>query len=60
VAAARQSPNGFRPGRCKPLSGGVKLLSFNRYRFPAHVIRYGVWRYFRFSLSFRGVAELLA
>ncbi len=23
MAAARQSPNGFRPGRCKPLSGGA-------------------------------------
>ena len=35
-------------------------LSFKRHRFPAEVIRYAVWLYFRFTLSFRDVEELLA
>ncbi len=44
--------------------GGVgdfmKPLSFKRHRFPAEVIRHAVWLYFRFSLSFRDVEELMA
>jgi transposase-like protein len=35
-------------------------LSFKRHRFPAEVIRYAVWLYFRFTLSLRDVEELLA
>jgi putative transposase len=35
-------------------------LSFKRHRFPADVIRYAVWIYFRFTLSNRDVEELLA
>lgn len=35
-------------------------ISFKRHRFPAEVIRYGVWLYFRFTLSFRDVEELMA
>jgi len=38
----------------------VTALSFKRHRFPAEVIRHAVWLYFRFSLSFRDVEELLA
>ena len=38
----------------------MKLISFKRHRFPADVIRHAVWLYFRFSLSFRDVEELLA
>ncbi len=30
------------------------------YRFPAEIISHAVWLYFRFSLSFRDVEELLA
>jgi putative transposase len=30
------------------------------HRFPPHVIRYGVWLYYRFTLSVRDVEELLA
>ncbi len=37
-----------------------KPISFNRHRFPAAVIRHAVWLYFRFTLSFRDVEELLA
>ena len=35
-------------------------VSFKRHRFPADVIRHAVWLYFRFTLSFRDVEELLA
>ena len=42
------------------LGSFVKALSFKRHRFPADVIRHAVWLYFRFSLSFRDVEELLA
>ena len=36
----------------------MKSISFKRHRFPADVIRH-VWLYFRFSLSFRDVEDLL-
>ena len=35
-------------------------ISFKRHRFPPDVIRYAVWLYFRFTLSFRDAEELLA
>jgi hypothetical protein len=35
-------------------------LSFKRHRFLPDVIRHAVWLYFRFTLSFRDVEELLA
>jgi putative transposase len=38
----------------------MRTLSFKRHRFPPDVIRYAVWLYFRFTLSFRDVEELLA
>jgi putative transposase len=31
-----------------------------RHRYPAEMIAYAVWRYFRFTLSYRDVEELLA
>ncbi len=37
----------------------MRPLSFKRHRFPPDVIRYAVWLYFRFTLSFRDVEELL-
>ena len=30
------------------------------YRYPAEIISHAVWRYFRFTLSFRDIEELLA
>jgi putative transposase len=33
---------------------------YRGYRFPPEIISYAVWLYFRFSLSFRDVEELLA
>jgi hypothetical protein len=35
-------------------------ISFKRHRFPAEVVRYAVWLYFRFTLGIRDVEELLA
>jgi putative transposase len=33
---------------------------FHRHRFPAEIISYAVWLYYRFPLSHRDVEELLA
>src|SRR6266567_8396996 len=33
---------------------------YKGYRFPPEIISHAVWLYFRFSLSFRDVEELLA
>ena len=38
----------------------MKANSYKRRQFPAEVIRQAVWLYFRFTLSFRDVEELLA
>ena len=38
----------------------MEPISYQRHRFPAEVIRYAVWLYFRFTLSRRDVEELLA
>jgi putative transposase len=35
-------------------------LDYKGFRFPPEIISYAVWLYFRFSLSFRDVEELLA
>jgi len=35
-------------------------LSYKRHRYPAEIIAHTVWLYFRFSLSFRDVEELMA
>lgn len=35
-------------------------ISFKRHRFPPDAIRHAVWLYFKFTLSFRDVEELLA
>jgi putative transposase len=35
-------------------------ISFKRHRFPPEIIRHAVWLYFRFTLSFRDVEEMLA
>ena len=38
----------------------MKPISYARHRFPADVIRHAVWLYFRFTLSFRDVEDLMA
>jgi putative transposase len=36
------------------------VVRYPRYRFPAAIIRHAVWLYYRFTLSFRDVEDLLA
>jgi putative transposase len=38
----------------------MQPISFKRHRFPPDVTRPAVWLYFRFTLSFRDVEEMLA
>ncbi len=38
----------------------MKPISYARHRFPASVITHAVWRYFRFTMSFRDTEDLLA
>jgi len=33
---------------------------YHRHRFPSEIIRHAVWLYYRFSLSYRDVDNLLA
>ncbi len=40
--------------------GFIQPISFKRHRFPADAIRHAVWLYFRFTLSFRDVEEMMA
>ena len=35
-------------------------ISFARHQFPPAIIRHAVWLYMRFTLSYRGVEDLLA
>ena len=37
----------------------MNKVSYSRYRFPSEIIRYAVWLYFRFPLSYRDVEDLL-
>jgi putative transposase len=38
----------------------MSALSYSGYRFPPDIIQRAVWRYLRFTLSFRDGEELLA
>src|ERR1700730_17422151 len=38
----------------------MEPISFSGHRFPPDVIRYGVYLYFRFTLSFRDIEEMMA
>ena len=38
----------------------MRISPYHRHRFPAEIISHCVWLYFRFSLSFRNVEEMLA
>src|SRR5258707_11116396 len=38
----------------------TSVSPYHRHRFPAEIISHSVWLYFRFSLSFRDVEEMLA
>ena len=36
------------------------LVQYRGYRFPPEIISYCVWLYFRFSVSYRDIEELMA
>src|ERR1700761_1688853 len=38
----------------------MRLISYARHQFPPPVIRYAVWLYHRFTLSYRDLEDLLA
>jgi putative transposase len=38
----------------------MTIISFARYQFPPAIIRHAVWLYYRFTLSYRDVEDLLA
>ena len=38
----------------------MKPVSFARHRYPPDVIRQVFWLYFRFTLSFRDIEDLMA
>jgi putative transposase len=38
----------------------MQPISYRRHQFPPEVIRYAIWLYLRFTLSYRDVEELLA
>src|SRR3989442_1557108 len=38
----------------------MNRISYRGYRFPPDIIQRAVWLYFRFTLSFRDVEDLLA
>ncbi len=38
----------------------MKNVSYHRHRFPQDIIKQAVWLYFRFTMSYRDVEELLA
>ena len=50
-----ERPAGYQAGMTTPCSP-----SYAGYRFPAEVIGYAIWLYFRFPLSLRMVEEMLA
>ena len=35
-------------------------ISYDGYRFPREIIQHAIWLYYRFTLSFRDVEDLLA
>ncbi len=38
----------------------MSSISYRRHRFPAQIIQHTVWLYFRFTLSYRDVEDLMA
>src|SRR5450432_3249239 len=38
----------------------MKKISYSGYRFPPEIIHQTIWLYFRFTLSFRDIEDLLA
>jgi hypothetical protein len=54
----------FRAEQVCGMIGGMTTApsspSYKGYRFPAEIISHAVWLYYRFSLSYRDVEELMA
>jgi putative transposase len=42
------------------LAKAMTKISYSRYRFPPEIIQHAIWLYYRFTLSFRDVEDLLA
>ena len=42
------------------MKGQTSLTAYKRHRFPPEIIAHAIWRYCRFSVSYRDVEELLA
>jgi transposase-like protein len=38
----------------------MRKISYAGYRFPPEIIQHAIWLYYRFTLSFRDVEDLLA
>ena len=38
----------------------MKIISYQRHRFHPDIIKQAVWLYFRFTMSYRDIEELLA
>jgi hypothetical protein len=43
-----------------PVAKRMKKISYRGYRFPPEIIHQAIWLYLRFTLSLRGVEDLLA
>jgi transposase-like protein len=48
-------PQDRQPGLTPP----ANTARYKNYRFPGDIISHGVWLYYRFTLSYRDVPELL-
>ena len=48
-------PKDRQPGVTPP----ANTERYKNYRFPGEIISHGVWLYYRFTLSYRDVQELL-
>src|SRR5271155_710134 len=64
TSPADQGALSRRLGTCDLLGGSVarrmKKIDYDGYRFPPAIIQQAIWLYFRFTLSFRDVEDLLA
>ena len=59
MGVAALSRQRARAGRAGKLSVGMAPLSYSRHRVPPPIIQHSIWLYLRFTLSYRGVEEML-
>jgi transposase-like protein len=43
-----------------PKRDNPAINTYKRYRFPAEIISYAIWLYYRFNLSHRDIEDVLA